>query len=45
MTATTDTRVVELAERTSSDLEVVQAPPGNALDVFHHPFAYARVAA
>jgi len=66
----TTTRMVELADRQSEDLEVVllwarrsgrlwvnvthrrsgriariAATPANALDVFNHPFAYAREAA
>jgi len=66
----TTTRIVELADRQSEDLEVVlpwarrsgrlwvnvthrrsgriariAATPANALDVFNHPFAYAREAA
>ena len=67
---TSDTHIVELADRRSIDLDValfwarrsgrlwvdvvhrrtgrvarIDATPGNALDVFNHPFAYAREAA
>jgi hypothetical protein len=67
---TTSTHIVELADRRSTDLDVVllwarssgrlwvdvthrrsgrvariAATPTNALDVFNHPFAYARDAA
>jgi hypothetical protein len=67
---TSGTRIVELADRRSDDLDValfwgrrsgrlwvevtnrvsgrvarIHATPTNALEVFHHPFVYAREAA
>jgi hypothetical protein len=36
---------VEVTHRVSGRMARIEASPGNALDVFNHPFAYARQAA
>jgi hypothetical protein len=36
---------VEVTHRRSGRIARIDATPANALDVFHHPFAYAREAA